>query len=156
MRKFPGLLAYTHVSGIPRSSVDFGFNQVFVGKYLIEGFIQTPDGDDGNLEEHIYGHCLEVHYRLMGGVSLLGVWSTFDEDSVSIKVFKRLRKAEIITTDFVSILFYDDKTSKAKRIRESGDVQKVDVKTTSHLKWPTCVASANFSIISQIATGENS
>lgn len=124
-----------------------------LGKYLIEGFIETPDSDIGSVEEHIYGHSLEVHYRLMGGVSLLGVWSTVEEDVTAIKVFKRLRKEGIVNTDIVSILFYDDKSSKAKRIKDSGDVQKVDVKTTSHLKWPTCIASSMFSFICQVATG---
>ena len=88
----------------------------------------------------------------MGGVLVLGMWSTGDEDPSGIKVMKRLRKEGIVTTDIVSLLFCD-KTAKAKRIKDSGDVQKVEVKQVPTSRWPTSVASGNFTLVAHFATG---
>lgn len=123
------------------------------GKFLIEGLVATPEREDGtgSWEEHIYGHTLEVYYRLMGGVLVLGMWSTGDEDPSAIKVMKRLRKEGLVNTDIVSLLF-GDKTAKAKRIKDSGDVQKVEVKQVPTSRWPTSVASGDFSLVAHFAT----
>ena len=51
--------------------------------------------EEGSEEEHFYGHSLEVHFRLIGGISLIGIWSTDDENPSSIKAFKRLKKEGI-------------------------------------------------------------
>lgn len=125
------------------------------GKYLIENFILTPEVDgDVPLEEHIYGHCLEVVSRLIGSISILGFWSTFEaEDKQSINVGKKLRKEKFILTDIISLII-NDNVINGKRIKDSGDIQKIDVKTVQPSKWETSIASGTFSFISQFAAGK--
>jgi len=127
--------------------------QVANGKFLIEGLIPHPSKiEEGSEEEHFYGHSLEVHFRLIGGISLIGIWSTDDENPSSIKAFKRLKKEGIVKNDIVSVIFSDDKSVRGKRIKDSGDVQKVEIKNTPSGKWPTAIGKGFFSLSLNIPT----
>ena len=109
--------------------------------------------EEGSDEEHFYGHSLEVHFRLIGGISLIGIWSTDDENPSSVKAFKRLRKEGIVKNDIVSVIFSEDKSCRGKRIKDSGDVQKVEIKNIPSGKWPTAVGTGFYNLILHIPTG---
>ena len=106
--------------------------------------------EEGSDEEHFYGHSLEVHFRLIGGISLIGIWSTDDENPSSVKAFKRLRKEGIVKNDIVSVIFSEDKSCRGKRIKDSGDVQKVEIKNIPSGKWPTAVGTGFHNLILHI------
>ncbi|CBY15652.1 unnamed protein product [Oikopleura dioica] len=108
------------------------------GKYIIQNFIEAPDQDkesDCALYEHIYNHAREVIARLSGGINVLGGYFVDEKENNDwLKSSKKLRKESRIENEIV-FAYFEDGQIRAKRLRDSGDVQKVEVKSVPSSKF---------------------
>jgi len=126
------------------------------GKYLIQNFVETPAQDkesDCALYEHIYNHAREVIARLSGGINVLGGYFVDEKENNDWqKSSKKLRRESRIENEIV-FAYVEDGQIRAKRLRDSGDVQKVEVKSVPSSKFflteVRSVASFQFSIPSK-------
>jgi len=126
------------------------------GKYLIQNFVETPAQDkesDCALYEHIYNHTREVIARLSGGINVLGAYFVDEKENNDwLKSSKKLRRESRIENEIV-FAYVEDGQIRAKRLRDSGDVQKVEVKSVPSSKFflteVRSIASFQFTIPSK-------